>query len=344
VQTQNHNKPVNEIFPTNSAVMQAAAEEAHFYAECSNMGKCNRQTGECSCVVGYTGHACQRQVCPNSCSGHGVCKTLAQIAAGALNMRETGAVALGIQYSGVTEEFEYRSWDADMSRSCVCDAGYAGNDCSERECPRGDDPMTKDRRTCGGESCRNQMQQLRVSGATSVTEGHTAYGANLVLKYLHYDGDWYETAPYELYPGSSTRNAKVIAIKHWLKTALEGLPNQAIDEVAVTCLDTTTGDACVDETADGDAAIDAVFSVEFIRPTGMLHPLQLEFRTINDAPTVVAETHIELLDVDALQVGNKERVVCSNRGKCNSATGQCSCFSGYAGYDCSEQNALGRKK
>lgn len=33
-------------------------------------------------------------------------------------------------------------WDADKLYGCVCDVGFKGGDCSLRECPRGDDPLT----------------------------------------------------------------------------------------------------------------------------------------------------------------------------------------------------------
>merc|ERR1711991_1217852 len=42
--------------------------------ECSGQGICARDTGSCECFPGYEGKACQRQTCPNSCSGHGRCQ------------------------------------------------------------------------------------------------------------------------------------------------------------------------------------------------------------------------------------------------------------------------------
>lgn len=39
---------------------------------------------------------------------------------------------------------EYTSaWDADILHGCVCDPGWTGFDCSQLECPRGDDPLTR---------------------------------------------------------------------------------------------------------------------------------------------------------------------------------------------------------
>ena len=34
------------------------------------------------------------------------------------------------------------TWDADRIYGCICDEGWTGYDCSERECTYGDDPNT----------------------------------------------------------------------------------------------------------------------------------------------------------------------------------------------------------
>ncbi|KAF0690112.1 Aste57867_18506 [Aphanomyces stellatus] len=90
--------------------------------ECSNMGKCDRATGTCDCLPGFEGLACERQSCPNKCSGHGLCLSMAM-----------SAIANGVTYS---------NWDAARIQGCVCDAGYTGYDCSLRTCAAGRDPFS----------------------------------------------------------------------------------------------------------------------------------------------------------------------------------------------------------
>ena len=58
----------------------SAANEAHPEVECSNKGICNRKSGECECFENYDGIACERTVCPNDCTGRGICYTQKQLA------------------------------------------------------------------------------------------------------------------------------------------------------------------------------------------------------------------------------------------------------------------------
>lgn len=43
-------------------------------------GLCNRETGECECFDGFSGAACERSGCPDSCSGHGRCVNMKALA------------------------------------------------------------------------------------------------------------------------------------------------------------------------------------------------------------------------------------------------------------------------
>jgi hypothetical protein len=98
-----------------------ANNEGHYYAECSNQGYCNRNTGLCECFPLREGISCDRTVCPNNCSGRGKC----------LSIREFGLIS-GQSYS---------LWDKDITYGCVCDAGFYEADCSRRTCPYGADVM-----------------------------------------------------------------------------------------------------------------------------------------------------------------------------------------------------------
>lgn len=102
-----------------------AVNDGHPQTECSNKGNCNREKGECLCFDNYDGMACERTLCPNDCSGRGIC-----ISQSAL------ALAASTTYSA--------PWDAEKHVGCKCDIGYRGPDCSQKECPSGSDVMEGD--------------------------------------------------------------------------------------------------------------------------------------------------------------------------------------------------------
>ena len=91
----------------------ANANDAHPVTECSNKGICDRKTGECQCFENYEGIACERTVCPNSCSNAGVCFSEMQLASEASRTYST-------------------PWDASKNVGCLCDLGRRGPDCSLR--------------------------------------------------------------------------------------------------------------------------------------------------------------------------------------------------------------------
>ena len=81
--------------------------------ECSNRGSCDRETGTCVCMEGWSGNACQRLSCTGDCNDHGAC----------LSMRK-----LADRYTDEdSEQYEYDDvWDADKIYGCVCDYPYVG--------------------------------------------------------------------------------------------------------------------------------------------------------------------------------------------------------------------------
>lgn len=66
--------------------------------------------------------------CPNECSGHGECRSMAYHA----SQRDLG---FGVPAT-------YSNWDHAMVHGCHCETEYFGYDCSKRHCPNGDDPLT----------------------------------------------------------------------------------------------------------------------------------------------------------------------------------------------------------
>merc|ERR1719352_1103648 len=75
---------------------------AHYYAECSNKGICDRKSAECKCFDGYEGKGCRRSTCPEGCSGHGTCEYIDELAGDFLD-RRNGPGAKYISRSGTSQ-------------------------------------------------------------------------------------------------------------------------------------------------------------------------------------------------------------------------------------------------
>jgi len=180
----------------------------HYYMECSNKGSCNRQTGECSCFDGYDGAACERASCPgfpNSCSGHGTCKTISQLAAA--------------DYGNV-----YKLWDRDSTMGCDCDAGYYGADCSLRDCKHGVDPLYLD----DAATAKVGIFDFGVlTTGTTFSDGMSASGVTggewAIRFFDSFGEDWLTTA----LPAWATCQNVI--------DALEGLPNNVIPASSIEC-------------------------------------------------------------------------------------------------------------
>lgn len=115
-------------------------DSAHALATCSNRGHCDYSLGICRCDDLFEGLACDRLKCPNECTGHGECMSIAEAGYSFDGFHLNRSVHKDGSY-GVS----YRAWDAHKLFGCVCDPGFVGYDCSRLECDRGDD-----RRSGGG--------------------------------------------------------------------------------------------------------------------------------------------------------------------------------------------------
>lgn len=95
--------------------MRPTAENvAHLtHTECSDMGTCDRVSGECACVDGFGGAACDRMYCPGTasetpCNGHGQCVTMSMLA----EATDENGVATDYTYGGTPNN--PLTWDHDM--------------------------------------------------------------------------------------------------------------------------------------------------------------------------------------------------------------------------------------
>lgn len=102
---------------------------AHGHEICAGHGICNHENGMCECDAAWSGRACESRICPGSCSGHGLCRSLYEL--GKWSGLDTTADGFGPLYT---------NWDAALSYGCFCDWGYYGPHCGFRMCPKGDDP------------------------------------------------------------------------------------------------------------------------------------------------------------------------------------------------------------
>jgi hypothetical protein len=204
-----------EMYPeTVDSNLETVTNSAHYYMECSNKGNCDRKKGTCACYPGYDGASCQRASCPgypNSCSGHGVCKSIQQLA-----NADAGNI--------------YELWDRHKTMGCECDAGFHGADCSARKCKTGVDPLYMDDSATIKYPIWNVATLSHHSGATDASElfyngmveaGGPGYWALRV--YDAHGEDWLT----EPIPGGATC-AQV-------KQALYNIPNDVVPDDSVSC-------------------------------------------------------------------------------------------------------------
>jgi hypothetical protein len=182
----------------------------HAYTECSNKGICDREAGECSCFPGYEGSACQRASCPATkegmCSGHGVCKSIKELAEDDHNNH-------------------YLLWDADVTMGCSCDAGWTGADCSDRSCKYGFDPLHYD-----------NENTVRYSNFTftiyQIDASPKSYEGTYSLRFYDAFGEDWETDPIDI---ASHASGTVLTDCDTIRKAMERIPNDVIPPGTMKC-------------------------------------------------------------------------------------------------------------
>merc|ERR1711988_1814613 len=199
----------------------------------------------------------QRASCPNDCSGHGTCETIAELA---------------------EDEFDnvYALWDKDMTMGCACDAGYTGADCSSRACKYGIDPLYID-----------DESTARVASFTYIVRpGFDGLQGTYAIKFYDVFGEDYETAP--ILASQSTTCLDVVG-------ALEALPNTVIPGGSVFCsdywgqFDELLGSY---EYADTNEGGFHMYSLTFTGNPGYLKPIEIDSMLDGTRPTTNTTTAV----------------------------------------------------
>jgi len=305
----------------------------HVYRECGGRGLCDRSTGECKCFPSFTGEGCRRTTCPNDCSGHGQCRTDAN---SFFYIGQTPKVPFGNQVPAYSKAVGVPTWGIHWPwlkyQQCHCDSGYEGDDCSLRQCPKGDDPETD----CTTDRGVDQ-QFLDCEFETSATK------AFFQLRFIDQFGGEYDTRPIKIDTTTVTATAGLTLDENAnsIQDALEALPNFAIPEVEV------------DVTLKGGDKKKPQINIKFTdaHNTGKQNLLEFVPRAKCDSGSQplfrVANTVAGKGDIkctvsrgDAYPDNSvyRESATCSNRGICDQSTGRCNCFDGYFGLACDNVN------
>lgn len=251
-------------------------------AVCSGVGKCATGSGACECQEGFEGLACERMACPDNCNNHGQCVSLKDAAAA----RDDRSFFREVTYSS--------AWDASRIYGCQCDVGYSAYDCSVRDCPSGDDPLTT-----------GQADEVQVLDCTCSATCSGSF-------YLSFRGEVTDAIGFD---GTAAA----------LEAALEALPTVHGVSVALT-----GGSALCD--ADGVSAAVTFTHNPGDVPSLRVHKNDLATSGATASVAVVHSGQTSGQGVSSV-VGTKEDLECNGRGTCDTSTGLCTCYTNLASSD-----------
>ncbi len=273
---------------------------AHDYMECSNKGLCDRSKGECECLPGYDGAACQRASCPSKansntpgsgqtsptsniafkiftgksafngrslttpqidqCSGHGTCITIEQLAF--------------LDYGN-----SYDLWDKHSTMGCKCDPGYTGPDCSERTCVHGVDPLYTD-----DTSARVTHTTVRIESSDA-----DALSGEYAIRFWDASGEDYITkgipvTGYGIVDGVAKTHCDAV------REAFLELPNRVVPAIE-----------CSQDVINTDKGVE--YTLKFIGNPGKLRQLELDEFLDGSRSTVVVSSGTLSMGVHTKVVG-----------------------------------------
>jgi EGF-like domain len=324
----------------------SADDVAHAnYTECSNKGSCDRATGMCACNYGYTGAACERNLCPigttaskslQPCSGHGQC----------ISTREQVKKSLFAIYASTSA---YNEWDADMVHGCLCHDGWLGVACNLRTCPKGDDPITVG---------RSETQFVDCVNSNSVGSLILSFGGEST-KPIPFDASA-DVIRWRLKSLSSIEDVSVVISSGSVFCSSEGslteitflLPQKPTFRLIVSVYDSFDGWAAV--RADGEVSMVNQLKYSIV---GTKESVECSNRGICDESTGTCSCFAGYASSDGLGgLGTRgdcgftslDGVDCplynglscggGTRGLCNSIDGTCACLHGFEGADCSSRS------
>jgi len=287
------------------SLLNFGANEGHAYMECSNKGLCDRAIGECVCFPGYEGSACQRTVCPNKCSGHGICRNI--------NDRTQSLAFPAAE--------PYPLWDGLKNQACICDPGFGGIDCSLRLCPRNADPLI--------DGVVYETQKLTIAALIKT----------FVLQYNDTFGETWTTSIIETSGTLSTMQTNIAnALTGIPNGVIQAVTVTCTGSSPIVCTILFSGSAGSILTGNaGDLNQLVVSSIgNSVLPSLPSAP---------DTITASANVYTYALSGNSIIVqtsiqGSNAAEECSYRGLCNYETGICKCFRGYRTDDCHLQHAL----
>jgi len=278
-----------------------SSADLHPYSECSSRGSCDRATGLCVCMNGYSGHDCSRETCPANCNGKGQC-VLSQLA----NAQLTDGAA-----------FIYG-----RAATCVCDPGYEGVGCTLRTCPRGDDPLR-----CGaGGTPIDNVQTVTIVDGTIASPLTGSITGSFTMVFTDQYGAIHTTRPLDI--------TKVSVI--YIEEALVAFPGNIIPSVDVGITTNTPAAGVVEFTVTYSNAVNSGLQETLVlqiddRSTAGSQPL---FAGLTCGSGNCAQAVVQTIE------GTPHSDKCSGRGNCDDESGTCLCFKGFNGLACSLQNTI----
>lgn len=228
-------------------------------------------------MSGFTGKACQRLSCTSDCNGRGECITMQKYAS--------------LKYNDLSEQYTYDTvWDAQKIQGCVCEYPYDGYDCSYRECPTGDDPLTT-----------GQVNEIQIFKCV-------ATGGSFVF---FYEGEATATIQY-----GASASAVEAAIEAHSRIGDVSVTFSIDDDDSAVCMTGTSNVVQIEFLQNFGDINPLVPYVDDLASGGSITLSDNGDSTITDSTDTVY-TSVQ---------GTKESMYCSDRGLCDITTGSCSCY------------------